>query len=42
MSGMILHETVFTVRNMISLVLVCIGIVLVNRTKSENAKSQSC
>ena len=33
MSGIILHETVFTVRNMLSLVLVCAGIVLVNRTK---------
>lgn len=35
MSGIILHETVFTVRNMLSLVLVCVGIVLVNRTKAE-------
>lgn len=31
MSGIVLHETVFTVRNMASLVLVCTGIVLVNR-----------
>lgn len=32
MSGLVLHETVFTVRTMLSLVLVCAGIVLVNRT----------
>lgn len=35
MSGVVLHETVFTVRNMLSLVLVCVGIVLVNRVKTE-------
>ena len=34
MSGILLHETVFTVRNMLALILVCSGIVLVNRTKS--------
>lgn len=34
MSGIVLHETVFTPRNMLSLVLVCAGIVLVNRTKT--------
>lgn len=32
MSGVVLHETVFTARNMVSLILVCAGIVLVNRT----------
>lgn len=37
MSGMILHETVFTVRNIISLILVCVGIVLVNRVKTGTA-----
>lgn len=35
MSGVVLHETVFTVRNMLSLALVCVGIVLVNRVKTE-------
>ena len=35
MSGILLHETVFTVRNMLALLLVCSGIVLVNRTKSK-------
>ncbi|HIV68084.1 MAG TPA: DMT family transporter [Candidatus Butyricicoccus stercorigallinarum] len=33
MSGVILNETVFTARNMLSLLLVCTGIVLVNRSK---------
>lgn len=33
MSGVILHETVFTMRNLASLVMVCAGIVLVNREK---------
>lgn len=33
MSGVVLHETVFTVRNILSLVLVCSGIILVNLTK---------
>ncbi|MDO4287262.1 MAG: DMT family transporter [Eubacteriales bacterium] len=33
MSGVVLHETVFTVRNMLSLMLVCAGIILVNWTK---------
>lgn len=37
MSGMILHETVFTVRNIMSLILVCVGIVLVNRVKTGTA-----
>lgn len=32
MSGIVLHETVFTVRNMLSLVMVCLGIILVNLT----------
>lgn len=35
MSGIVLHETVFTMRNMLSLVLVCVGIVLVNYVKTE-------
>ena len=35
MSGIVLHETVFTVRNMMALLLVCTGIVLVNRTKEK-------
>lgn len=38
MSGIVLHETVLSVRNLLSLVLVCAGIVLVNRTKPENTK----
>lgn len=33
MSGIVLHESVFTVRNMLALVLVCAGIVLVNKTE---------
>ncbi len=36
MSGIILNETIFTVRNMLSLLFVCIGIVLVNRTKEDH------
>ena len=35
MSGIVLGETVFTVRNMLSLLLVCAGIVLVNRKKEQ-------
>lgn len=35
MSGVVLGETVFTVRNMLSLLLVCAGIVLVNRKKEQ-------
>ena len=35
MSGVVLGETVFTVRNVLSLLLVCAGIVLVNRKKEQ-------
>lgn len=35
MSGLILHESVFTPYNIGALVLVCLGITLVNRVKSE-------
>lgn len=35
MSGIVLHETVFTVRNMLSLVMVCAGIILVNWTRAK-------
>ncbi|MGN1031637.1 MAG: DMT family transporter [Butyricicoccaceae bacterium] len=35
MSGLILHEAVFTPYNLCALVLVCIGITLVNRVKTE-------
>ncbi|MCD8355414.1 MAG: DMT family transporter [Clostridia bacterium] len=35
MSGVVLHETVFTVRNMLSLVMVCAGIILVNWTRAK-------
>ena len=36
MSGVVLGETVFTMRNILSLLLVCVGIVLVNRKKEQN------
>ena len=41
MSGVVLHETVFTVRNMLSLVLVCAGIILVNLTGQSKEKQDS-
>lgn len=40
MSGVVLHETVFTVRNILSLVLVCSGIILVNLTKETVEKHE--
>ncbi|MDO4173871.1 MAG: DMT family transporter [Eubacteriales bacterium] len=40
MSGMVLHETVFTVRNMLALALVCVGIILVNRTKKQDVSEK--
>ena len=41
MSGIVLHETVFTVRNMLSLLLVCSGIILVNLTREGTEKQDS-